>query len=98
MMTQGRRHSVEFEAKVALEVIRGQRTANQIAKVMESIRSKPPNGRSWRWRNWPRCSPAGGVRRPARRRYCGKTLPPDRPAQGQAQLVKNSCQPAIIAP
>lgn len=30
-MTQRRRHSAEFKAKVALEAIRGQRTANEIA-------------------------------------------------------------------
>jgi putative transposase len=32
-MTQRRRHSAEFKAKVALEAIRGQRTGNEIASA-----------------------------------------------------------------
>ncbi len=33
-MTQRRRHSAEFKAKVALEAIRGRRTANEIASEL----------------------------------------------------------------
>lgn len=34
-MTQRRRHSAEFKAKVALEAVRGLRTANEIASTYE---------------------------------------------------------------
>ena len=58
MTQQRKRYSAELKAKVALEAIKGHKTANEIASAYGSIQRKLPNGKS-------RCSTSCRISSPA---------------------------------
>ena len=56
MSVQRKRYSAELKARVALEAIKGQKTANEIAAESECTQHRLPSGRNKRSMAYPNCS------------------------------------------
>src|SRR5215211_3694064 len=70
------RYSADFKAKVALEALRGELMAAQLAAKHGIHQTMVGNGSARPWRDWPRCSPAKPRRRRRRRRTRWRSCTP----------------------
>src|SRR5215213_3953257 len=76
MTGKRKRYTAEFKAKVALEALRGELTAAQLAAKHGIHQTMVGNGSGRPWRDWPRCSPAKPRRRRRRRRTRWRSCTP----------------------